>query len=314
MLIGHRKIVDFFERAIKDGSLAHTYCFVGPDQVGKRTLATRLAAQILKVEEEKVSAHPDWHYVARLEDEKTGKLKRDLSIAQAREIRGRLQRKSWLNGYQVMVIDEAETLSEEAANALLKILEEPPEKSVIFLLAENELALPATIRSRCQIFFLAPVSKQEIIQGLEQSGVMFAAASEAAELAWGRPGRAVELAASPEMRENYLSEVERFKKMIGQPFYSKLKIIEDIFGPSSSRVTRDSGRASSDDTVRKREHIQDVLDIWIMQFRIMITEKVDSRFSAQRVREIIDSLGEAKKFLRQNIHPRLLIEQVILNF
>lgn len=301
MLIGHRKIVDFFERAIKDDSLAHTYCFVGASQVGKKTLATHLAAQILKIKEEKVSAHPDWHYVARLEDEKTGKLKRDLSIAQAREIRGRLQRKSWLNGYQVMVIDEAETLSEEAANALLKILEEPPEKSVIFLLAENELALPATIRSRCQIFFLARVSKEEIVQGLEQLGNSPAAANEAAELAWGRPGRAIELAASPELRGNYLSEVERFKKMIGQPFYSKLKIIEDIFG-------------NKEDAVRGREHLQDILDIWIIQFRNMITEKSDSRFSNQRVREIVDSLGEAKKFLRQNIHPRLLIEQVILNF
>ena len=323
MIIGHRKIIDFFARARESGGLAHTYCFVGPAQVGKRAVARHIAAELLGAKEEIIETHPDFHYVARLEDEKTGKLKKELSVAQAREIRGKLQRKSWLGGYQVMLIDEAELLNEESANALLKTLEEPPERSLIILLTENDLALPATIRSRSQCFYFSLVSEAEIVRGLEESGFPSSDAQLAATLAWGKPGRAVELAQSLELRTEQLNEIERWQKLLGQPFYSKLKMIEDAFGDPEKPSGLGAGKG---DTIRTRERLQDILDTWILEWRKValikngvsksdsFLEPVARRFSQSELREIIDTLSDAKKFLSKNIHPRLLVEQALFNF
>ncbi len=237
-------------------------------------------------------------------------------MAQAREMRARLQLKSWFGGYQVMLIDEAELLNEESANALLKILEEPPEKSLIILLTENDFALPATVRSRCQCFYFSLVPEREIVESLLKNGYAAATAALSAKLAWGRPGRAITLAENAEALSVSEGEVKRFQKLLGVPFYSKLKLIEEIFG-------------DKDDAVRGRERLQNILDIWILEWRQLLLFKNNSagnkengawlerearRFSQSALREIIDLLVEAKTLLGRNIHPRLLVERVLLNF
>lgn len=131
--IGQHKIVKFFDNAIKNGHLSHCYCFVGPDGIGKKTLAKKLSAELLKVAEDKLATHPDFIYLERETDEKTGKLKKNISIEQARNLRSRLRSKSWLDGYRAVIIDETELLNEESSNALLKLLEEPSEQNIFFL-------------------------------------------------------------------------------------------------------------------------------------------------------------------------------------
>ena len=123
-IIGHSKIISFFETAIAKNKLAQSYCFAGRDQVGKKTIAHHLAAKILNIQENKLDTYPDFYYLSRQIDEKTGKLKKEISIAQARQIKDRLGSKAWFGGYQVIIIDEAELLNEESGNALLKLLEE----------------------------------------------------------------------------------------------------------------------------------------------------------------------------------------------
>ena len=262
----------------------------------KRTLARQFAASLLKVSEEKLDSHPDFFYLERAEDEKTGKLKKDIIISQSRDLRARLQSRSWLNGYRVSIIDEAELLNGASGNALLKILEEPPEKSVLFLLTENDQVVLPTIKSRAPALFFSLVKNEEIVQGLIGMGKTKEEAERAAEWSWGRPGKAIELANSKDLQTDYLKELERWKKIIDQPFYSKLKIIEEIFGDKN-------------DAVRGRGKLQNILDIWIMEWRKKMLEK-----KSNNAPEIIDTLCEAKTFLRQNIHPRLLIEQAILKF
>ena len=123
-IIGHEKIISFFDKVIANGALAQSYCFVGAGGVGKKTVARYLATQILKVSDKQLNTHPDFYYLCRQIDEKTEKIKKDIGIAQARQIKEKLGRKSWFGGYQVIIIDEAELLNEESANALLKSLEE----------------------------------------------------------------------------------------------------------------------------------------------------------------------------------------------
>ncbi len=308
MIIGHQKIVQFFDNTIKNGSLGHSYGLVGADQVGKRTVAKYLATVLLGVTAEKLPAHPDYYFLERETDEKTGKLKKDISVKQARSLRERLQNRSWLGGYQVVIIDEAETLNEESNNALLKILEEPPAQCVFFLLTVDEKQLLPTIRSRCQFLDRSPVSAHEIKSGLMARGEESAHAELIATLSWGRPGRAINLSEDKELFEINIKETDRFRKMVGKPFFEKIKLSEDLFGDKT-------------DSVRTRGRLQEVIDIWMMIWCELLGKRTEltadmafDDISTTQAAGIIKDLHRAKAMLDQNIHPKLLLEQIFLKF
>lgn len=307
MLIGHEEIRDYFKKVIDAAALSHAYCFVGPDGVGKRTFARELAAQLLNFPEDKLETNPDFHFLKRQEDEKSGKLKKDISITQTRELRAKLRNRAWLGGYQIVIVDEAELLNNASASSILKILEEPPEKIVLFILTNNDKSLPATILSRSQIFYFSLVKTESIVKGLMENGASEAEANAMALAAWGRPGRAVDFWKIPETLEEYRAESIRFEKMTRESFHEKIGELDDIIGDKT-------------DVARNRDKLFRVLDIWILLWRKMLLSvngavegKVSGR-SARDIMAIIDSLNQAKKFLGENIHPRLLLEQSLLKF
>lgn len=316
MIIGHQPIIQFFERALAQGSLAHAYCLVGPDQVGKRTVARYIASKLLGREADRLETSPDFYYLERTIDPKTGKMKRELTVAQARELRERLQHRSWGGGYQVFIIDEIESLNEEAANALLKILEEPPEQTIVFLLTEDDLALPATIRSRTQLFYFSLVPERELRAGLKSLEHSEQATLTAISFGAGRPGRALTVLADNELRAQWEGEQQRLTGMLQQPFHTKLAAIEDIFGEKEG------------DSIKNRERLAKTLEIWILFFRQLLLQKSGARatarwqieknvgatFSARQLGGMIEGLMTARRLVEQNIHPRLLVEQLVLHF
>lgn len=311
MIIGHDHLLAFFRKAIESGSLSHAYCFVGPDGVGKRTVARRVAAELLGVNESKLDQQPDFYYVARAINEKTDKLNKDLTIDQIRALRAHFGQKSWSGSYQVAIVDTAELLNDSSGNALLKILEEPPEKTVLFLLTSNDQKLLPTIRSRVQRFYLTVPSERQLVEALITRGYEQGMVEKAVLAAGLRPGRAITLLSDREMLDAYLAEAERCRSLAGEPFYKKLKLVETVFG-------------DKDDAERGREKLQEILDIWIQCWREALLQK--NQITAQQewpaeklnaltgvdVARIIDSFMETKALLKRNIHPRLLIEHAIL--
>lgn len=312
-MIGHDRIRNFFDTALAEGQLSHAYGFIGPKELGKRTLAFELAAKILKVSADKLAVNPDFILVGQIEDEKTGKLKKEITVTQARELRARLQYTSWANGYRVIIIDDADKLNAESANALLKLLEEPPEKSIFFLLIENELSLLPTVRSRLQTFYFSLVSTSKIASGLREKGVSGSEADVYARRALGRPGRAVAFKDN-EFLQNYESGLKTFQELSRAPFYKKLELVENFYG-------------DKEDGERGREAWQRILDLWVAWFRDWLLRKHGAaefasepglsagvNFSSIEIVKIIDALTRVKKLLHQNIHPRLAIEEVLLKF
>ncbi|MDO8499740.1 MAG: AAA family ATPase [bacterium] len=296
--IGQHRIVDFFDNAIKNGRLAHAYCLVGLDGVGKRTLAELVAGQLLNVPTDKLGTQPDYFLLKRESDAKTGKLKKEISIAQTRDLVARLQNKAWLGGYRVVVIDEAETMNEESGNALLKLLEEPGGQTVFFLLVTDEEKILLTVRSRCQLIQMSPVPEKEMHQALVSAGYNADEVQATVSMSWGRPGRALNYLRDETIRQNYIEESQRWKNLQGQPFYQKIKISDDLFGDKT-------------DHIRTRDNLASILDLWIMQWRAELRE---GRDNGPAVCDIIETLAEAKNYLTQNIHPRLLVERAFLKF
>jgi len=297
--IGHKDILQFFEKAITIGRLHHAYLFVGRSQLGKRTIAEYIAKQLFNASEKSLVTNPDFFFLQRGVDEKTGKTKKHISIEQVHELRHFLQGKPFFHKKKVAIINDAELLNRSAMNALLKTLEEPRGDTTVFLIATDELALLETIRSRCQSIYFYPVSTEIIDTFLQSTGIDVNVTKAMARHASGLPGRAIDWADDVEKYEWYLKERERFQGLFGQPLYKQTASVEDLFG-------------KKEDHIETRTTLRDILDIWQLVIRDDYTQ-YDSNFEVRYdIVSTYNAILEAKKGLLQNVHPRMLIEQVLL--
>ena len=188
-------------RAFAHGKLAHAYLFAGPEGAGKRTLARQLAAALVCAERtfpacgrceacRRVEAgkHPD---VIELMPENI----RTYAIVQVRDLIARLQIHSYEDGYKVVIIANADRLlREDAQNAFLKTLEEPPSNTALILTAANLPRLLPTIISRCQLLRLGPLPTAVVKQLMQaERNLPEEEAALVAEFASGNAVKALDL-------------------------------------------------------------------------------------------------------------------------
>lgn len=188
-VIGQARAVSVLRRALAAGRLPHAVLFVGQAGVGRRTLAEALLTEFFGTAPDK---HPDFTRVGVLSDEKTGKEKTGVSVDQVRDLVERFSRSSF-SGHKAVFVEEAERLTHQAANALLKTLEEPRGDALLVLRAPSIESVPATIVSRCQVIRLHPCPRAELATALGIRGLAPEDATRLAALARGRPGRALAL-------------------------------------------------------------------------------------------------------------------------
>jgi len=175
-IIGHQKQLGILRAGLASERLHHAYLFVGPEGVGKRTIATALAkaihcqsrtadfcGQCLNCARIAGGNHPDVRAVLPLSD------KKEIGIPQIREIERDLGYRSFTGKRKIMIIDPATLLNVAAQNALLKTLEEPPQESLIILLATSVGTLLPTLRSRCLRLTFAPLSRREVADHLQKA-------------------------------------------------------------------------------------------------------------------------------------------------
>jgi len=216
VVLGHDAVRLRFNEALGRGRLHHAWLLHGPAGIGKRMLAHALAADYLcernrNSDGQALSAqpacgechgcrmlaagsHPDFLLLERQWNEKTKKLNRDVSIDQVRDMLGFLSLSGAESFRRVALIGEAGRMNAQAANAMLKGLEEPSEGSLMLLVCEDALSLPATIRSRCLLQFLSPLKQADMQQALSGMQIPDDAIDFAAGLADGQPGKVAMLA------------------------------------------------------------------------------------------------------------------------
>lgn len=187
---GQEPIAKRLRAALRLGRVAHAYLFAGPRGVGKKRMARELAKALVcarggdeacdacrecrRVED---GNHPDVRWIApegaSLRIEQIRELKREAAY-------GTLEARQ-----KVVVVERADALTVQAANSLLKVLEEPPVPTVFVLLAENAHAVLPTIRSRCQLISFPPLDAEWVAARLTDEGFPAAQARLAAHLAPG---------------------------------------------------------------------------------------------------------------------------------
>ena len=291
----------YLTNSIKSNMVSHAYMFEGPNSIGKNTMARELAAILLEMEN--LFNSPDY-----IEIKPDGN---SIKIAQIRKLQSDILVKPY-KSYKIYVIDEAQKMTVEAQNALLKTLEEPPKYAIIILITDNKESLLDTIKSRCEIIKFTPIPMQEVASYLTMNGIDSKRASLLANFSRGSMKKAIELSESEEfhlMREEVQKYVETFLN-------GNLIEIMDI----QSSIEK------------YKDQITNVLDLLINYFRdiMMVKENVDNsmiinldrlifvknmsnKTTYSQLSKIIDIIEETKNKLRSNCNFNISIQVMTLN-
>ena len=327
-VIGHEKAVEIFDRGIKQNKLSHAYLLVGPSSVGKAKLALGLAQalncagdappcgecdQCVRIQK---GMHPDVQTV-RVADERgqDGKAWTVVPIERVREVLREANLKPFEGRSRVYIFDGVEMVSEEGANALLKTLEEPPEQVVFLLLSSQESRLMPTILSRCQRVELRPVAWPILAEALqERFSLEHEEAIELARLSGGRPGVAIEMVSTPDLREALNERLETIERLVATG-------LEERFDYSNTLAGRFS---------RERESVRSELDLWLEWWRDVLLTSQDMQESAVHLSRMeaitatakavtlaqsvaaVAAIAKAWNNLERNVNPRLALENLML--
>lgn len=240
-IVGHEQIIRHLKSAVSMNKISHAYIFNGPDRSGKRMLAEAFAEALLCLENGSEGCHqcrsckqalnrnhPDIIYVSH---EKPN----TISVGDIRQqLNGTIDVKPYNaeSRYKVYIVDEAEKMNEQAQNALLKTLEEPPAYAVILLLTTNADGFLQTIRSRCVTLELTAVADEKIHSLLMRKyQVVDYKAEVCVAFAQGNVGRAIMLAGSQEFNELKDATIKLVRKIADielEDVMTEVKAIEEF--------------------------------------------------------------------------------------
>ena len=315
-IVGHEQIITQLRHAIQSSRIAGAYLFVGPAGVGKEKVAVHFAKSIncLKLDENPCGAciscrktdagnHPDLQIV--------GPSGAWIRIDQIRELQKRIVFRPLEGVRKIAILREAECMNLEAANCLLKTLEEPPAESVLILLTANLDALLPTIRSRCQIIKFNPLPPNELARYLnERFRLGEREALSVATLAGGAVGKAL---ANLNSRDEEESEN-------GQPADEGIpEILTTTDRLAVFRIAEHYG-GDPDRLDILAEWYRDLLllhqdvspDLLVHIYHVEALKQLVPRYSRLRLQSAIKTIFETKNALSRNINATLALEVMAL--
>jgi DNA polymerase-3 subunit delta' len=319
-VIGQQKTLSLLDYGLKTDAIAHAYLLVGPRHVGKGTLAINLA-QALNCDGSEVPCG-ECHACQRIRE---GKHADVISIGLNSgteigidDIRG-LQHSANLPPYEgkckVFIIDEAEYLSTEAANALLKILEEPPPRVVWLLLAAEEERLLPTIISRCQRLELKPVPSERVQEVLVNSyNVDGDKAELLTQLCHGRLGWALSALADSDMLEQRSQRIDRLASMLTAGIGQRFAYAQEL----ASQFSQDR-KAGTETTEMWVDWWRDLMlvkggcqeAVINVDFKAVLKEQARV-LSMSQIKESLTNLGLLQAAISKNVNPRLALEWLMI--
>ena len=318
-IVGHAEVIQHLQNAIRLGKVSHAYILSGEKGSGKKLLANTFA-MALQCEKKGVDPcqecrsckkamsrnHPDIIYTTHekpnsigIEDIRT-QLIEDVMI------------KPYCSSYKIYIIDEAEKLTLQAQNALLKTIEEPPAYAVILLLTSNMETFLPTITSRCVKLNLRPVQESMVKDYLmEKMHLPDYQAQMDAAFSQGNIGKARQMAESDEFNLMTEQALRILKKSNELELYEMVEMIKELSA--------------------EKQNIDEYLDLFAMWFRDVLffkaTKEVDGlmfkdqlnyikerakKSSYEGIEKIIDAIGTAKDRLHANVNFDLVMELLFL--
>ena len=320
-ILGHEWAVDMLRQHAARGEARHAYLFSGPPGLGRRTLALRLAQALncpkplapgipcglcRDCKQIEAMQHPDMNVVQA--ETEGGKLKVD----QVREVQRSLSLKPYQSKYRVALFLRFQEANDNAANALLKTLEEAPAHAILLLTADSPEQLLPTINSRCEILRLRPLPIEAVTADLIYRGVDEERARLLAHISGGRPGyarRLVDDVTLLEKRDERLNDLQTLLP--------------------AARVEKFS---YADKLSKDKDAMRQAITIWLSYWRdvmlrvagaetplINVDRNMEIEFLAGRLnlstaRRVVSDLENALEKMDRNVNSRLLAEVLLMDW
>lgn len=335
-IIGHEDIIKHFKLSKKNKQVSHAYLISGEDNSGKLTLANAFARTLqcerldLNVDIEDIDScgkctsclqlesnnHPDVIYVTHE--------KASIGVNDIRDqINNDIIVKPYSSKYKIYIVEEADKLTVEAQNALLKTLEEPPEYAIIFLLTNNINRVLETIQSRCIVLHIRPVDDNLIKDYLmSEYEVPDYQANLSAVFAQGNVGKAIIFALNERFSRTKDEVVNLMKNISTMQNY---EIIDNV-----KKLLKDSDDNNGKGKEKSREDIINILDLILLWYRdllmykatkdpnILLYKKERSYISSQaktinyeEIQNIIKEIEETKKTIRKNVNVETTLQLML---
>ncbi len=318
-MVGHSKITSFLQSSIESDRLVDVYLFTGQAKLGKNLVAnlflSSLVCQGIEIPCLKCfnckalpsGACPDFLQIRKDDD------KKQIGIEQVRELISRLSRKPVFSRYQLAVIHEADKLTTEACNALLKTLEEPKAAAKIILLSDTDMLLP-TVKSRCQVLKFLPVSKKEMVNFLAGHPKLDASREEMeqiCELAAGRIGWAIDLATSRKKIDAFKEDLGNEIRLATAPMGERFKAAEKLADKVSDNQELMFAKIKSWELILRAAYLQ--------KSGAALENKIlpVSHFLADRgwtdIIRISRMVMDMPRQFRRNVNTKMILENFYLN-
>ncbi len=301
-IIGHKKQLELIEHDIKSNRLAHAYLFTGPSSIGKFSIA-RMFVNILQCPNNlcrqcptclqlQKGSHPDTITL------KTEEGSESIKIEQIRDIIAKLNMTKQ-SKFKIILIKKAERFTPEAANCLLKTLEEPPPHTLIIMTTDNVRELLPTIISRVRLIKFSAYSnrflKDKMSKLFPETGKE--TIDQVCSLALGKSGKAIKLLKNADLLASYRTMYTMLCEFLEPgPLYKKFRLVEEVLA-ENNKVT-------------------EFLDVFTHLVRSRLHQGIENKklttSERQHFLSLLSLIEDTRQLLKRNINARLALENLAL--
>jgi DNA polymerase-3 subunit delta' len=288
-IAGHKKPLQLLSKSIDSGSLPHALIFSGPERVGKRTVARNLARILLCQTSESCENCLQCRSFASLSNPDYIELSvgEAIKIEHIRRLAYQLNLKPYSAKYKVAIIDNAEDMTLEAQNALLKLLEEPKLYTVIVLVTSNAYRLLPTIASRAQKINFGPVSPEDYDYLL--SAKTDNKKTTLLSMSYGKPGLALSILENSEQLKKIEELNNQYRQYMGSDLAERMVLAQTM----SDMETPD---------------LKAALHLWLVK----LEAELKNNPSVQLAKKL-SSVVSARKLIDGNVNAKLLLTNMMIN-
>lgn len=285
-ILGNEKIKNSLIKSVNLNKYSHSYLFIGTPGIGKKLIAREFAKMILCEENDsycnKCKSCIEFDSKNNPDFEEIVPDGNNIKIEQIRQMQRKIVESPIISEKKVYILDDADTLTREAQNCLLKTLEEPPEYACIILIGSNESSFLSTIKSRCLILKFDPIKEQEIEKFLKNKYGLENISNSIIEASGGSIGRAEILKDKQELYEKVNNIINNIEK---EDLIDTLKLADLIY--------------------KSQEEINDVLEY----INILLLKKAKENIKYLNSISIVE---ETKKRLKANSNYNMTIDNMIM--
>ncbi len=327
-ILGHEWADNLLQHQIASVQIRHAYLFTGAEGVGRRSMAVRFAQEINCTNPPaagqacgdcRICLHTEKMQQVDISlvqaDNKGGMIKVD----QIRALQHNLSLSPYEARYRIALLLNFEAANANAQNALLKTLEEAPDKVILLITASSTEELLPTIVSRCEVLRLRPLPIPALIENLKKvHHVAEPLANQIAHLSGGRVGVAMRYLADPKEIADHIERVEN--------------LLELLSCTLRQRFSRVEGMLKAPDQAQSRERLRGLVQAWISVWRdiyllscgsvapitnlahMKALEELARTTPAESIQSHLRMLENSLQMLDQNVNPRLLLENILMDY